>query len=57
MEKVVFLNERELAVVLKCSRPAIRSWRKRGLPHRRFGRLVRYELDSVLRWFEGGSVK
>jgi len=52
MDTTGFLDERELATLLKCSRPAIRSWRKGGLPHRRFGRLVRYELPEVLLWFE-----
>jgi excisionase family DNA binding protein len=47
-----FLTERELAATLKCSRPAIRKWRKDGLPCYRFGRLVRFDLATVLLWFE-----
>jgi len=46
------LTEGELAAHLKCSRPAIRVWRRQGMPARRFGRLVRFELDKVLAWFE-----
>ena len=47
-----FLTDRQLAAQLKCSRPAIRVWRRQGLPTRRFGKLVRFELDKVLAWFE-----
>ncbi len=47
------ITEKELAVHLKCSRPAIRVWRKQGMPARRFGRRVRFELEKVLKWFEG----
>ena len=46
-----FITERELAAVLQCSLPAIRAWRRKGLPAHRFGRLVRFKLDEVLAWF------
>jgi phage terminase Nu1 subunit (DNA packaging protein) len=44
------LTERELAAVLRCSVAGVRAWRRRGMPARKLGRLVRYELESVLRW-------
>jgi excisionase family DNA binding protein len=52
MELDRFDTEKELAELLRCSRPAIRLWRKQGLPSRRFGRLVRFDRRAVLAWFE-----
>ncbi len=46
-----FLTEREVAAQLRCSIPAIRAWRRKGLPAHRFGRLVRFRLCEVLAWF------
>jgi phage terminase Nu1 subunit (DNA packaging protein) len=45
------LTEKELSAFLKCSVPALRVWRRDGLPSVRLGRLVRYQLDDVLAWF------
>jgi excisionase family DNA binding protein len=47
-----FLTEKELAQALRCSVPAVRRWRYDGMPVKRFGRLVRFELQAVLAWFE-----
>lgn len=47
----------DLADELKTSVPAIRLWTRQGMPHRRFGRLVRYELDAVLDWFAEREAK
>jgi len=50
------LTERELSEVLKCSVAALRVWRRtKGLPCLKFGRLIRYELPTVLAWFESQS--
>jgi len=49
---VEFLTEKELQRVLKCSLPGIRQWRREGMPCRRFGKLIRFELEKVLAWFE-----
>lgn len=51
MSQLNLLTAGELAQQLKCSVPAIRLWTRRGMPSHRFGRLVRYEPDSVLAWF------
>lgn len=52
MENQIFLTEREVAARLKCSVPAMRVWRRQGMPALHFGRLVRFRLDDVLCWFE-----
>jgi len=52
MGDVVFLTEKGLAAILNCSVPAVRKWRYDGMPVKRFGRLVRFELATVLAWFE-----
>jgi excisionase family DNA binding protein len=49
---IEFLTEKELAKALRCSVPAVRRWRYDGMPVKRFGRLVRFELPTVLAWFE-----
>jgi phage terminase Nu1 subunit (DNA packaging protein) len=46
------LTAKELMKVLKCSRPAITVWQHQGMPARHLGRLVRFELDKVLEWFD-----
>jgi phage terminase Nu1 subunit (DNA packaging protein) len=46
------LTARELMLRLKCSRPAIVIWQRQGMPVRHLGRLVRFELDKVLEWFD-----
>ena len=50
---VEILTEKELAGRLKCSVPAIRVWKRQGMPVRKIGRLNRYELSRVLAWFDG----
>lgn len=52
MDSQTFLDERQLASTIGCSVPAIRHWRRGGLPYYRFGRLVRFRLDDVLAWFK-----
>ena len=47
----MYLTIHDLRKELQVSAPAIRLWTKQGLPHKRFGRLVRFQLDEVLRWF------
>ena len=49
---IEFLTEKELATALRCSVPAVRRWRYDGMPFKHFGRLVRFELQAVLAWFE-----
>ena len=47
----------ELKDKLKVSLPAIRKWTRNGMPCRRLGgRLVRFELASVVAWLEKKSV-
>ena len=46
------LTEQELAELLRCSVAGVRAWRRHGMPARNLGRLVRYELATVLRWHD-----
>lgn len=52
MDTKELLTERELAAALKCSEAACRAWRPQGMPYLKVGRLIRYDLTRVLRWFE-----
>ena len=56
MDHLELLTERELAARLKCSVPALRLWRRQGMPTRYLGRLVRFQFDQVLAWHEQRSV-
>jgi phage terminase Nu1 subunit (DNA packaging protein) len=43
----------ELKDKLKVSLPAIRKWTQKGMPCKKLGgRLVRFEMSSVLAWLE-----
>lgn len=44
------LTENELAERLRLSRSFLWGLRKRGLPHLRIGRTVRYEFQTVADW-------
>lgn len=46
------LTEDELAKELKVSRNFLWTLRKKGLPHLRLGRTVRYEFQAVLDWID-----
>jgi len=46
------LTATELAKELKVSLAAVRLWQRHGLPCVPVGRLRRYRLDDVLRWFQ-----
>lgn len=52
MSLPVFYTEHEISKVLKVSKPALRLWRRQGMPARHFKRCVRYELEKVLEWLE-----
>ena len=47
-----FMTIKEFASTVKCSQPAVRVWLRQGLPARRFGRLIRIDLQAALDWFE-----
>lgn len=55
MDSTQLLTKRDLAKVLKCSEPAIAVWVRQGMPCRRLGRLVRFEIAAVLAWHESRS--
>ena len=48
----IYLTEGELAEQLKVSRSFLWALRKRGLPHLRIGRTVRYEFHNVAEWLK-----
>jgi excisionase family DNA binding protein len=43
---------KQLAERLNCKPSTIRRWTSQGCPHRKFGRLTRYEEGEVLAWLE-----
>lgn len=50
MEKLITMNE--LTEHLQVTRTTVDRWRKEGLPHKKYGKIVRFNLDEVLRWLE-----
>ena len=55
---MTILTEKELCELLKVDNVFLWRCRKKGLPYIRLGtKLVRYELESVIAWFnEGGEI-
>lgn len=49
----VFLTEKQLCECLSLTRPFLYNCRRLGMPYVRLGsRLVRYNFDEVMAWFE-----
>lgn len=48
--EVRFLKESEVRERLGVSRGTINNWKKRGLPHLKMGRCVRFNIEQVLAW-------
>lgn len=46
------LTKKEIAKFLKVSEPTIDRWRKKGMPFIKTGKLVRFNREEVLKWFE-----
>lgn len=46
------LTKAELRKKLKCSGPAIQKWCREGLPHHRYGRLLRFLWSEVDAYFK-----
>lgn len=54
----MLITEKELCEILKVDRSFLYSCRLSGLPFKRLGKkIVRYELSSVLAWFDENSSK
>ncbi len=55
---LVLITEKELCEILKVDRSFLYLCRLNGLPFIRLGKkLIRYELNSVLNWYERNSEK
>ncbi len=51
------VTQKELCNLLKVDDVFLWRCRKKGLPHLKIGsRLIRYDLDAVLKWFEKNSL-
>lgn len=48
-----FLSKSALAAHLGVSTRTIKTWRERGLPGRKIGREVMFDLSEVERWIDG----
>lgn len=46
------LTVKELEQILKVSRQTILAWRKNGLPSKKIGTRVRFNLSDVNKWIE-----
>ena len=45
-----YITDKELREILKVSRQTLLAWRNKGMPHKKFGKCVRYDLHEVLKW-------
>lgn len=50
MKKI--LTTDELTDYLSVTRQSVYNWRKEGMPYKKLGSLVRFDLDEVLSWLE-----
>ena len=46
------LTTKELQAIYKVTRTTINDWRKRGLPFKKYGTIVRFSPTDVERWLE-----
>lgn len=47
-----YLTEKEACELFKISRSTVIRMRKKGLPHIKFGHIIRYEKDKVKEWLD-----
>lgn len=47
-----YITTKELCDLLKVSRQTLTNWRKEGLPHEKFGKLVRFNKEKVYKWLK-----
>lgn len=55
MTDQIWLTAEELAQVFKIKKPTVRLWTRKGMPHLRCGRLVRFDARKVQEWLEAGG--
>jgi excisionase family DNA binding protein len=51
-----WLTADELAKVFKIKKPTVRLWTRKGMPHLRCGRLVRFDAQAVIEWLKQQQV-
>lgn len=49
------LTRKELANELKCTERTIDNMMKKGIPHYKIDKIVRFKLDEVLAWMKKGN--
>ena len=42
----------EVAKYLKVTERTVQNWQSEGMPYKKFGRIVRFDLKEVMRWLE-----
>ena len=50
MNSVKFLTVEELAEMFKVHKNTVYNWVEKGLPHIKIDRIMRFDLDDVLKW-------
>lgn len=52
-----YVTVKDLCERLQVTRQSIYDWRKQGMPSHKFGRLVRFDYDQVIKWLSEREVK
>lgn len=47
----------EIAEYFKVTERTVQNWQAKGMPFKKFGRIVRFELEEVLQWLESKEEK
>jgi excisionase family DNA binding protein len=47
-----YVTADELAQFFGIKKPTVRSWTRKGMPHLKCGRLVRFQVEKVREWLE-----
>ena len=52
VEDKKYLTTKELAKIFSVTTRTVVNWREAGMPYKKLGRSVRFDLDEVLAWSE-----
>ena len=52
MEDKKYLTTKELAKIFSVTTRTVVNWREAGMPYKKLGRIVRFDLKEVLAWSE-----
>lgn len=52
-----YVTTKEVAAYYKVTEQTVYNWRQEGLPYKKLGRAVRFDLDEIEQWFDNRHSK